>query len=174
MEQWKKINDFDYMISNKGRVKNILTGHISIGSPNKDKYIKVDLYKNKKRTRFGMHRLVAEYFLPAPTQELLEWAATTKLNKVHVNHLDCDRSNNDVSNLEWTTAPDNVKYSYTHGAATKQRGRRKLSDEQIDIIKFEYSKYNGTIIEYAKEVCAKYNVVSKTIRRILYNETWKD
>lgn len=175
MEEWKDINGFDnYQISNHGRVRNkstlkILKGHISIWG-----YHWVDVRKNKTRKHLAVHRLVAEHFLQPPTKVQKEWANNTKNKVVLVNHIDSDKTNNHYSNLEWVTSSENGKHAYKYGNATIQRGRAKLSEEQIEQIKKDYSNYNGSIIEFAREVCGKYNVVRKTIRRILYNQTWKD
>ena len=62
-------------------------------------YKYITLSKAGKKERFYVHRLVAEHFLkPAPDGAV-------------INHKDHNRSNNDVSNLEWVTQADNVKYS---------------------------------------------------------------
>lgn len=172
MEIWIKIKDFDYEVSNEGRIRNISTGHITLGFKNSDGYMKADLYKNKQRTRFGVHRLVAEYHLPPPSEEQLEWAKSTKWKQVQVNHIDSVRSNNHSSNLEWSTASHNTKHAYSHGAAVKQRGRAKLNWDIVKRIRLEYNSYGGSIIDYAIEHEDKYNVCRKTLRRILYNQTW--
>lgn len=61
-------------------------------------YISVDLYLNKKKRKYYVHRLVAETFISNPE------------NKPTVNHLDEDRSNNCVTNLEWATYEENLNY----------------------------------------------------------------
>jgi len=50
-----------------------------------------------------IHRLVAEYFIPNPE------------NKKYVNHLNCDRADNRVENLEWCTAKENTDYTMQVG-----------------------------------------------------------
>lgn len=54
-------------------------------------YFSVQLFKNGVGTRFKVHRLVAEAFIPNPE------------NKPTVDHIDRDRRNNDISNLRWAT-----------------------------------------------------------------------
>ena len=56
-----------------------------------------------KRVDKYIHRLVSEYFLDNPK------------NKKIVNHKDCNRSNNIVSNLEWVTSKENIEYAMKMG-----------------------------------------------------------
>ncbi|HBB9485582.1 TPA: HNH endonuclease [Escherichia coli] len=172
MERWKLIPDYDYSISDHGRVRNEQTGYISCGFKNKDGYVKVDLYRNSVKNRKAIHRLVAEAFLPPPTQKQLQWASRTKKKVVHINHKDCNRSNNHYLNLEWNTASENVLYSYSHGNATTNRGAAVLTWEIVREIRKDYNDNYNDVIEYARENCNKYRVCKKTIRRILYNQTW--
>jgi hypothetical protein len=95
MEEWLPIKDFDnYKISSLGRVCNINTGRmlklILSGG-----YFKIRLSQNHNEKGFSVHRLVALAFISNPE------------NKPQVNHKDKNRSNNNVSNLEWSTALEN-------------------------------------------------------------------
>ena len=65
-----------------------------------------------KRT-YPIHRLVAENFVPNPE------------NKPEVNHIDGDKTNNNVSNLEWVTRSENVQHAISHGLFRKTAGHDK-------------------------------------------------
>jgi hypothetical protein len=81
-------------------------------------YVTCHLYKDKKRETVKPHRLVAEYFIG-------------KIPKGYeVNHLDCDKTNTHVSNLEICTVSENKKHAYKHGLITVPR-KRKLTDKQV-------------------------------------------
>lgn len=120
-EVWKSIQGYEgyYEVSNLGRIKSLArpvykrdgTFHRykneTIKKPklSKDGYLNITLCVNCKNRSFGIHRLVAEAFVPKPfTCEELE-----------VNHKDLDRTNNYASNLEWVTHQENVSYSSSQG-----------------------------------------------------------
>ena len=96
-EIWKEIEGFEgeYAISSKGRVRNLENGRLLGGHYNNTGYRLVKL-KGKWHT---VHRLVALAFIPNP-QKLPQ-----------VNHIDEDKLNNDVKNLEWCSAAYNINYS---------------------------------------------------------------
>ncbi|WP_295723700.1 HNH endonuclease signature motif containing protein [uncultured Leptotrichia sp.] len=107
---WKTINIFrnQFKINEKGEVYNTLTKHYIKGDINNFGYYRVCLWDNKQKKRFFRHRLVAEYFIPNPD------------NKQFVNHIDGDKSNNCVENLEWCNQSENEKHAYKVGLKPKQ------------------------------------------------------
>jgi hypothetical protein len=103
VEIWHDIEGYEnYQVSNMGRVKSLNynhTGKEKIMKAKKDKgYFRVQLYKDGKPKFYSVHRLVATSFLPNPN------------NLSQVNHIDEDKSNNIVDNLEWCSAKYNSNY----------------------------------------------------------------
>jgi hypothetical protein len=99
MEIFKKVEGFDYEVSNLGSVKSLISGKIL--SPSKSgNYYKVTLYKKGKRNCILLHRLVALTFI-----ENVE-------NKPCVNHKNGNKKDNNCENLEWCTASENMIHSY--------------------------------------------------------------
>ncbi|MBO7732707.1 MAG: NUMOD4 motif-containing HNH endonuclease [Methanobrevibacter sp.] len=103
-EVWKTISGYEeYEISTLGRVKSHKKHRGTYErylKPRvvKDGYLMVALYRNNKCTNKQVHRLVAEAFLEKP------------LNTTEINHIDGNKTNNCVNNLEWITHLDNVKH----------------------------------------------------------------
>jgi hypothetical protein len=85
-----------YAVSDEGYVMNAKTGHILRPSDDRRGYARVDLHGKHRK----VHRLVAERFLPAPTQEGLV-----------IDHIDRNRLNNHASNLRWVTIKENNRNS---------------------------------------------------------------
>ena len=126
-EQWLDISGYEglYQISNFGRVKSFYFKNPRILKPHKVKgYSNVELYKNKKKKQFYIHRLVMENFCPIENMNVLD-----------VNHKDEDKSNNHISNLEWMTHKDNLNYgSRAEKARMKMQGKNSSRSKKVKCV----------------------------------------
>lgn len=109
--EWKLIAGFGgtYSVSNYGEVRNNKTGKLMKPRKNETGYLRINLTKNGKPKCMRVHRLVAQAFIPNPE------------NKLQVNHIDFNRENNCVSNLEWVTNQENTQYSVCNRKLPGQR-----------------------------------------------------
>lgn len=125
MEIWKDVV-YDgviyegYQVSNLGRVKSLnynRTGKEEILRPVDDRYgyFQVGLCKDGKQNWFKVHRLVATIFLE------------NSENKPEVNHIDEDKTNNSVENLEWVWHRDNCNHGTRNERVAKANTNGKCS-----------------------------------------------
>lgn len=115
---------FNHKISNKGRLishkyggEKLLSPTMEMGKSGRNGYLITSLrYPDKsKYYNVRIHRLVAIAFIDNP------------LNLPQVNHIDGDKSNNIVSNLEWCDSTYNIKHSYQIGLNVAKKGQENAS-----------------------------------------------
>lgn len=162
-EIWRDIEGYEglYQISNLGRVKSFHDGKESIRVQMISRgYYRLILYDNNRYHNYAVHRLVAEAFIPNPE------------NKPTVNHIDGNKKNNNVSNLEWATWAEQSQHMVRTGLCHR-KGKNahcvKLTDEQVLEIRKKYKFRKYTTVMLGKE----YNVVPATIGAIIRKSNWK-
>ena len=137
-------------------------------SQNKDKrgYLRVALRKDGIERTEKVHRLVLSAFVPQPK------------GKDQVNHIDGNKKNNNLNNLEWVTGKENMQHSFAMGLEKGRKGEEhnmaKLSNEDVLTIR---KLYAGGITDcgkkYSQRALAKmYGVKQSTIWGILHRVNW--
>jgi len=149
------INYPNYEIDNNGIIYNKYGNQISPCKNNKG-YLRVSLSHNTIKKSFLIHRLVAIHFIP-------------NLNNYdQVNHIDGNKTNNSITNLEWCSASDNIKHSFKIGKSNykgENNGRCKISNIVISQIKDDFKQGLKR-----KELSLKYNISYSHIVSILSNK----
>lgn len=158
MEQWIDIEGYEglYQVSNLGSIRSLYRfnkaqnrlykGKIRTLCFDRRGYNILVLCKEGTQKTFKVHRLVAHHFI------------TNTNNKTEVNHIDGDKTNNHVNNLEWCTPSENVKHSYKIGIQEAHKGEAhinaKLTNEQAQEIRnLKNSKsYSMTELAYMYKV----------------------
>lgn len=164
---WKDIPAFSgrYEVSENGEIRNAKTKEVRKARINRCGYLQLNFPRNDgtgKSTTKPVHRVVAEVFLPNP-------------NKLpEVNHIDGNKQNNAVYNLEWCTKSENTSHAHRTGLAHSKRGsdhvNSKLTQHDVKEIRTRYSKENISQQKLADE----YHVAQATIGRIIRGERYKN
>lgn len=149
MEVWKPIKDYEqlYEISNTGKVRrkdSILTrsngrqlpvkgGEMQLRDNGKG-YLRVKLCKNNKSRRVLIHRLIAEHFIPQPEGLTV------------INHIDGNKQNNNISNLEWTTQKENIRHARETGLVDVKKWKNSIAETGRRVIKDLHIKNSRSVI----------------------------
>lgn len=127
METWKDVAGYEgqYQVSNFGRVRSLKYGKVRLLKPgtNGCGYFQVGFRRDGNRKLFLVHRLVAEAFIPNPS------------NFPFINHKDENPANNAVWNLEWCTSEYNANYGTRNGRISKAMTGRVVAESTREKLK---------------------------------------
>ena len=160
-EQWRVILQWpNYAVSDHGRIKRLTNRNSGIAGRVLATFLvcgypSVNLSRPGKRQSVRIHRIVAEAFLERPA------------GASEVNHIDADRANDHISNLEWVTASGNRLHAYRAGglsAVGEQNGYSKLTECAVR----EIRQLDRSEIGLAQ----KFDVSIRTIRDVRARRTW--
>ena len=145
-ELWRPIPNYEgyYEASNLGRIRSVYR-YKRVLKPmiSNTGYERVDLFKNRHRKQYSVHRLVAITFVDNPD------------NKPFVNHRDENKINNCADNLEWVTHVENCRY----GTAIERRTKH-----------FDYSKRK---INNARQIEARSKPIAQYTKDGRFVRNWK-
>ena len=163
---WKewKLNP-RYSISDNGLIRNNKTNRLLKPWIDHSGYYIIKFgFKSKN---ISVHRLVALTFIPNPE------------NKEQINHKDCNKLNNEISNLEWVSRSENCQHSYDNNLSIRRFGHTdsigsknamsKLNEDLVKEIRIKYKNGNYTL----QKLGIEYNVSLATIGYIIQRKTWK-
>lgn len=161
-EVWKAVVGYEglYEVSDLGRIKSLPKrkgrflhneSHILSQKNHRDGYKVATLCKDKKLKSYQTHRLVAQAFLSNPE------------NKREVNHIDFNKSNNILSNLEWSSSQENKIHSLNHNRLPSA----KITWQTVREIR-ELRKQGVTI----PALVSMFPIKRTAIGNIVYNKTW--
>lgn len=169
-EIWKDIKGYEgiYRISNTGKIWSCKR-KIEMKQKLSKGYLLIGLYKEGIQKTFSVHRLVSKAFIENP------------LDKKEVNHIDENKINNKVSNLEWCTSKENAN----HGTRNKRitnwlincdntniRGVAML-DKKTDAILAEFQTVNDAYRHLGKKINGNISCVCKGNAKSVYGYKWK-
>ena len=142
-------------VTNSSRRKKLMKQNIRNG------YYYVNLTDiNGKQSKKYVHRIIAQVFIDNPN------------DKKEVNHIDCNKLNNNIMNLEWTTRKENLQHSYDNGLKREheKHGNSILTKKQVLEIRklYKSKKYSY------RQLSEMYNVSMSCICMIVTNRNWRN
>lgn len=175
IEEWRPVVGFEerYHVSSKGRIKALSYRYVNKGNKNttitekirvpvinKHGYLMIGLSGSNGRVFKQVHRVVATAFIPNP------------FGKKFVNHLDSNRGNNLIENLEWVTRKENMEHMVKAGRSSSGSLHRsaKLDWAKVLTIRTLSSASKMSMREVAK----KYNISHQAISQCVKNKTWRN
>lgn len=119
MNNWKMLKENnDYLINRMGQIKNKKNVILKPGKT-KNGYFTVSLTNNKKQRTYYVHRLVANNYIKNSN------------NYKEVNHIDGNKNNNRVENLEWCDRSINLTHAYKIGLKQKKYGKEHPNSKRV-------------------------------------------
>jgi len=150
-----------YTIYSNGKVWS--NKHNKFLKPSKDEkgYLRIGLYLNGKAKTYKLHRLISECFI-------------NKIEgKTQINHKDCNKLNNDISNLEWCNNSENQKHHHrvikTGYLFGMKNHKAKITEQQMKEIRAKYATHKYTQTQLADE----YNITQSAVSQIISNKIRK-
>jgi hypothetical protein len=134
---WRAIPSLEgrYEASDSGDIRHVVNHKVRRARRNRYGYLQMNFALNDgtgKNKTLLVHKLIAETFIENPD------------NLPYINHIDGDKTNNCVDNLEWCTASENSRHAYDTGLAANKKGSlsplAKFTNEQVKEIRNLYSK----------------------------------
>lgn len=177
-EIWKEVYFIDngkvcdyrglYQVSNLGRIKSLWFNKEKILKPikNKNGYLQVYLCKDNKKQHFRLHKLIANVFI-----ENIE-------NKPQINHINGNKTDNRVENLEFCTCSENNKHAFKIGLHKSKKGKDNVCSKKV--IQYDmqgnFIKEWGSTMEIQRELGIRNSCISaccKGLYKQSHNYIWK-
>lgn len=175
-EKWKEIKGHrqSYEVSDSGKVRSKdcigprgghIKGHVLSQRDNSNGYLRCGMNLTGNYKEYLVHRLVADAFIPNPE------------NKPYVNHIDGNKHNNSIDNLEWCTRSENEKHAWRTGLKTdvstkgERHGMHKLREIDVRYIRENHVRNGGNM--ETGQLARMFYVNPQTITEIVSNRIWR-
>lgn len=158
-ERWAAIPGFEgrYEASTAGRIRQASAsprrraGFIVPQNGGAGEYRRIGLMVDGRSRTFYVHRLVAETFMPAHAKG------------AEVNHINGDKTDNRIENLEWVTHAENMAHAarVLRSCGGPKKWLRRLTDEQVRAIRTDSRPGRAIAADYGLSQCAIHHIKSR-------------
>ena len=161
----KPMKEYRYLygITNKGRVVNLTTNTVLTNKVSNG-YWYTTIQIDKKMYNIRIHRMIAIYFVKGRTKEM-----------DCVNHIDGNKLNNNLSNLEWISKSNNIKHAYANNL-TSNKGENnpsaKLTVKDVNTMREDFKNFDGKKKDFYNKYAQLFNLSPGHIINIVYGRYW--
>jgi len=153
------VRSIDRLVNSKNNTKALRKGKMLKSKIDKYGYVIYSLISPRKKSYVGAHRLVAMAFI------------TNKENKPTVNHIDGNKLNNNIGNLEWATWTENNRHARSTGLNISSKGEKHYQAKITEVKALEILTLSKT--KTTKEISNQLNISPSIVGKIKRRETWK-
>lgn len=163
-EEWRGVEDWPYEVSSHGRVRRstpgpgTYPGYVLAPVLNKrTNMLQGLMHDDGRRKAFRVHRLVAKAFIgPCPDGH-------------EVNHIDGDRTNNHVENLEYVTRAENMRHAVRTGLIARGEKAARVRFTRRDVRKMRDMRRDGALL---REIAEKFDTPTAQAWKIVTGQQW--
>ena len=163
MENWKQVYGYEglYEVSDLGKVRGLTSGKLLAPYKGSYGYLRVDLHKNGNKKTERLHRLVLEAFKGPPSEGY------------QCRHLNHNKEDCSLVNLEWNTQQVNIQDNLDRGACNAPKGEEhycaKMTWDNVrEMRTLSLQGWNTS------QLCRKYGLAYTTAANIVNHRTWKE
>jgi hypothetical protein len=171
MEEWKKVPEYSrYEVSTLGNIRSTNYQNLGITKNLKPAIDRCGYLKTMLKRDDGVYKTIAVHRMIA-----LAFIGYKPTNSHQVNHIDGNKLNNSISNLEYCTQKENIRHAWKSNLCSAKSGSKNnqsiLTEQQVLEIR-EHAQKKGRFYGN-KELAEKYGVSRDLIQRIVNRRMWK-